>query len=192
MQLFAERGLENVTYGDIARKARLSRPLIYFYFPDLQTLFMEAIILGSAELHRRFMGAVSPAQRGIEQIMAIGRAYVAFATEEPALFQLLAHNESKQPTDEPEHPLTEECTRHYDAIMALLVAALQKGVRDRSIRRDIGDPGKVAVCLWGLTHGLIQLAATKQPTIECKLGAPFADMPGFGLDLICRSLRAGK
>lgn len=191
ISLFAEHGLENVTYGDIARKARLSRPLVYFYFPDLQTLFLEAIILGSAELHRRFTSAVTPAQRGLEQIMAVGRAYVAFALDEPALFQLLAHNETKQAgEEEAEHPLMAECTRHYDGIMGLLVAALQKGMRDGSIRPDIGDPGKVAVCLWGLTHGLIQLTATKQPSIECKLGTAFPDLPDFGLGLICRSLAA--
>jgi AcrR family transcriptional regulator len=190
--LFAERGLENVTYGDIARKARLSRPLVYFYFADLQTLFMEAIILGSAELHRRFMAAIKPQQRGLDQIMAIGRAYVDFARDEPAHFELLAHNESKQTKEHAEHPLMEDCMRYYDGIMSLIVTALHKGMRDGSIRKDIGDPGKVAICLWGLTHGLIQLAATKEPVLAAKLGAPFTDLPDYGLDLICRSLSATK
>ncbi|MFI5337466.1 MAG: TetR/AcrR family transcriptional regulator [Opitutales bacterium] len=192
VRLFAERGMENVTYGDIAKAAKLSRPLIYFYFPDLETLFLEAIVLGGAELHRRFQAAVRPTEQGLDQIMSIGRAYVGFARDEPAAFQLVAHNESKQSLDQEDHPLTQECQRYYDGIMGLLVTALQKGVRDGSIRPDLGDPGKVAICLWGLTHGLIQVSATKQSSIECKLGVPFPDLPDFGLDLIRRSLQAAK
>ncbi|MBI3884888.1 MAG: TetR/AcrR family transcriptional regulator [Opitutae bacterium] len=190
IRLCAERGMENVSYGDLARATRLSRPLIYFYFPDLQTLFMEALLLSSAELHRRFLAAVDPAQPGLAQINAIGRAYFTFAQEEPALFAFLAHDESKQPKGHREHPLRARCLADLDSTMSLIVGALQRGRRDGSIRRDLGDPGKVAVCLWGLTHGLIQLAITKQPVLEDKLGAPFADLPAFGLDLIARSLRA--
>jgi AcrR family transcriptional regulator len=192
IQLFAERGMENVTFGDIAQATRLSRPLIYFYFPDLETLFLEAVIIGSAAVHQRFLVAAKPGLNGLAQIMAIGGAYVRFAQEEPQLFQLLAHKETKPSPAEAEHPLGEECHRHFDGIMGVLVAALQKGVRDGSIRRDLGDPGKVAVCLWGLTHGLIQITATQQPTIERKLGAPFADLPEFGLDLVRRSLAAPR
>jgi len=188
VRLFAERGMENVTFGDIAKAAKLSRPLVYFYFPDLQSLFFETLLVACTEVHRRFQAAARPSLSGLEQMMAIGRAYVSFAQERPALFHCLAHNESKHDPERLEHPLHQQCTGVFDGIMGLMVAALQKGVRDGSIRADLGDPGKVAICLWGLTHGLIQLNVTKQPTIEEKLGAPFADMPEFGLDMIRRSL----
>ncbi|MBI2510900.1 MAG: TetR/AcrR family transcriptional regulator [Opitutae bacterium] len=194
IRLFAQRGMENVTFGDIAKAARLSRPLVYFYFPDLETLFLEAVIVGSGKVHQRFQHAIRPSLAGLDQIMALGAAYVQFARDEPELFQLLAHKETKQSSpDKPEHPLETECRRVFGGIMDILVAALKKGREDGSIRRDIGDPAKVAVCLWGLTHGLIQIAATQQPTIECKLGAAAAtDLPDFGLDLLCRSLAAPK
>lgn len=194
IRLFAERGVENVTFGDIAKAARLSRPLVYFYFPDLETLFLEAVVVGSTKVHQRFQHAVRPNLNGLDQIVAIGAAYVQFARDEPEQFHLLAHKETKQASpDNPEHPLETECHRQFSGIMDTLVAALKKGVQDGSIRRDIGDPAKVAVCLWGLTHGLIQITTTQQPTIECKLGAAAAtDLPDFGLDLVCRSLAAPK
>lgn len=192
VRLFTERGMENVTFGDIAKAAKLSRPLVYFYFPDLQSLFFETLLVACTEVHRRFQAAARPSLSGLEQMMAIGRAYVSFAQERPELFHCLAHNESKHAPEHLEHPLHQQCTAVFDGIMGLMVAALQKGVRDGSIRADLGDPGKVAICLWGLTHGLIQLNVTKQPTIEEKLGAPFADMPEFGLDMIRRSLAPVK
>lgn len=188
VRLFAERGMENVTFGDIAKAAKLSRPLVYFYFPDLQSLFFETLLVACIEVHRRFQAAARPNLSGLDQMLAIGRAYVSFAQERPELFHCLAHNESKQPPEELDHPLHQQCTGIFDAIMGLMVAALHKGMRDGSIRADLGDPGKVAICLWGMTHGLIQLSVTKQPTIDEKLGAPFTNMPDFGLGIIQRSL----
>lgn len=190
IELFAERGMDNVNFGDIARKARLSRPLVYFYFPDLEKLVFETLIIAAERLHRHFMAALHPSDCGLDQIMAIGRAYVSFSQDEPALFEILAHKESNQMQKGSTEPIAEDCQRHYDAIMSLLVAALQKGIRDGSIRKDVGDTGKVAICLWGLTHGLIQLASNQMDTLETNLGASFKDLPAFGLDLISRSLRA--
>jgi AcrR family transcriptional regulator len=190
VRLSARLGMENVGYGEIAKETRLSRPLIYFYFPDLPTLFLEALCHGSAGVHRYFLSAVKPEDTGLEQIMAIGQAYVRYAQENPDYFELMAHNESKQPMKQEGSPLYQQCMMYYDNTMGLLVAALRKGVKDGSIRRDIGEPAMVAVCLWGLTHGLIQLAATKQSTLETNFGPAAAALPDFGLDLICRSLRA--
>jgi len=38
---------------------------------------------------------------------------------------------------------------------------LETGVRDGSIRADLGDPRVVSNALWGMTHGVVQLASTK-------------------------------
>ena len=189
IELFAERGMDSVTFGDIAKRAKLSRPLVYFYFTDLESVVFEAIIIASERLHRHFMSAIRPTDCGLDQIMAIGRAYVSFSRDESALFEILAHKESNQNW---EAEGQEECQRHYDAIMSLLVASLQKGIRDGSIRKDVGDTGKVAICLWGLSHGLIQLAKNQMETLETNLGAAFKDLPDFGLDLIRRSLAAKR
>ncbi len=193
-QLFAERGMENVTFGDIARSARLSRPLVYFYFPDLETLFLEAVVVATSKLQQRFLHSLRPSLNGLDQLMALGAAYVQFARDEPALFQLLAHRETKSNSAEKSaHPLETECHTRFSGIMDVLGATLRQGIADRSIRPDVGDPAQVAVCLWGLTHGLIQISTTQLPTIESKLGAAAAaGLPDFGMDLLRRSLAARK
>lgn len=187
-RLFAEHGVENVTFSSIAKATRLSRPLIYFYFPDLQSLFLETMLAASNELLRRFQAAVRADLNGIDQMMAIGHAYVQFALDEPALFHCLAHNEAKQHPESHEHPTYGQCLVAFDGIMGLMVMALHKGIRDGTIRADLGDPVKVAISLWGLCHGLIQLHATKQTLIEEKLGSAFPELPDFGLDFIRRGL----
>ena len=192
VRLCARHGMENLTFGAIARETGLSRPLVYFYFPDLATLLLEALRLGSTELHARFLAAVRPDTAGLEQIRALGRAYVVYAREQPEMFELLAHNESKQPHGLTEHSAQPACLENQTAVLGLLVTALQRGRRDGSIRRDLGDPMQVALCLWGQTHGLIQLAATKLPGLAEQLGPASAGFTDFGLDLICRGLAAKK
>ena len=186
-ELFHEKGVENVTFGHIARRVKLSRPLVYFYFPDMATLIMEAALLASEKLHRHFMSAMKPSDKGVDQIFAIGRAYVRFARDEALWFELISHSGPSKIKDR-EHPLMEDCQRYHDAIMGLLVSALQKGMRDGSIRKNVGDPGKVATCLWGMTHGLVELSLAKGQVLEENLGTAFPDLPEFGLDLIRRSL----
>jgi len=51
-----------------------------------------------------------------------------------------------------------------DAVIAVIVKALQQGQADGTIRKDIGNPVQVCVMLWAFTHGLIQIATNK--TVE--------------------------
>lgn len=189
-RLFAERGMENVTFGEIASAAGLSRPLVYFYFPDLLSLFVAATHAASVELHGRFRAAVDPAASGLVQIMSVGQAYARFSLEEPDLFLLVAQHEAKQSAALQAHPQQLENQREFAGIMDLMTAALHKGVRDGTVRPDLGDLGKVAICLWGLTHGVLQLHVNQRAAVAQRLGAGFDDMPDFGLALIRRMLCA--
>jgi hypothetical protein len=47
-----------------------------------------------------------------------------------------------------------------------MVGILSAGVRDGSIRADLGDPVVAAAVLWGFTHGVIQVAATRGKVLE--------------------------
>jgi hypothetical protein len=46
-----------------------------------------------------------------------------------------------------------------------MVGAIEAGIRDGSVRPDVGPPAVVSVTLWGFMHGVIQLAATKANVI---------------------------
>jgi hypothetical protein len=43
----------------------------------------------------------------------------------------------------------------------IVVASLEAGQRDGSIRADVGDLQVTSRVLWGFTHGLTQIAITK-------------------------------
>ncbi len=189
--LFYRHGIDRVTFGAVAKKARLSRPLVYFYFPDKRTLFVEACLLAGQQLAGRFVAASTGAPTGLDAVEAIGRAYVAFQEEEPALFFLLmAHtpaDRAKLTGDSPEACMVQQEL----AVMNLVTDSVKRGIADGSIRPDVGDPLTVALCLWGFTHGLAQLGATQRATIEDFHGTPIARFRDTGFQTLRRSLQAG-
>jgi AcrR family transcriptional regulator len=155
------RGWDAVTMEQVARHARLSRALVYLYFKDKADLHAALCAEASAVLHRRFAEAVARHRRGADQCEAIGRAYVAFAAELPSYFEALSRFEARAPNTEDPDSSDLRAVRGHERIKTLMEEAIERGMADGSIRTDIGDPRVVGIALWGMTHGIIQIATTK-------------------------------
>lgn len=190
-KLFAERGIENVTFGDIARATGLSRPLIYFYFPDRDTLFFEAVTRSIQELHSRFVTAVKPHLNGLDQIVAIGRAYLAYLQDRPACFRLLGAHGAKKKYSGAKHQAMEAQIEETSArTLNLLTSTLARGMKEGVLRKDLGDLLQVAVCLWGFTQGIGQLVATAGEHLHDEHGLDLSATIETAFDLLRRSLVA--
>src|SRR5215831_7806472 len=146
----ASVGWDALTMDQVARRARLSRALMYGICER-----------GLATLRQRFAEAVARHRLGLDQIVGAGRAYIAFSQEFPVYFDILARCELREVNTVEATPNEAACQAAGAALQALMVAVLETGVRDGSIRADLGDPKVVANTLWGMTHGALQLAATK-------------------------------
>lgn len=159
--VFARVGVEKATMDQVARLARLSRALLYVYFEDKIDLHMGVCERGLVELRRRFVAAAARHELGIDRIEAIGRTYVAFASECPVYFEALARFEMLHPDPEAFFNEQQGCVVAGDAVHDFIVEVLGIGIRDGSIRKDLGDRDLTAITLWGVMHGIIQLIATK-------------------------------
>lgn len=153
-------GWDDMTMDQVARKARLSRALLYVYFKDKQDLLFGLCERALGVLGQRFLEAVSRHKHGFEQMLAIGRAYVAFSQEFPVYFEVVARCEVLTP--DPEVESNEAAVLHRgDQARGLMVSVIERGIHDGSIRPDVGDPKVVSTVLWGFMHGVLQLASTK-------------------------------
>src|SRR6187551_1894780 len=125
-----EVGLDALTMDDVARRARLSRALLYVYFQDRSDLMFGLAERAMSMLHARFVEAAERNKTGLAQVSAMGRAYVAFSQEFPVLFDALARCElqSSEPTQG--SPSEQACAIGGDRLQACLVAAIETGVRD--------------------------------------------------------------
>jgi AcrR family transcriptional regulator len=159
-QLYAEKGWDAVTMDQVAKTARLSRALVYVYFRDKEELLFGIGERAMQLLRERFEAAVARHPLGIDQVEAIGRAYMAFAVEFPHYFDFCmrfqAHSTSPEPGSN-----EGRCAVKGDEAIGVCIRAIHTGIADGSIRRDVGDPTHLAIALWGFTHGSTQLATAK-------------------------------
>lgn len=190
LAVFAEKGVEAATIGDIADRARLSRTLVYVYFKDKDELEWAVCDYVDEILLRRFEAASAPPGTGLQRVARIGRAYVRFAREEPGMFGLMSRSQARvaELANSADGTPGETIGESGRAHLALIARLLVDGVADGSVRRDLGNPIEVAVCLWGMTHGLIQIAALKGDLLGEHLGVQPESMVEHGIELITRSL----
>jgi len=184
-----EVGLDALTMDDVARRARLSRALLYVYFQDRSDLMFGLAERAMGMLHQRFVDAAERHRTGLEQVSAMGRAYVAFAHEFPVLFDALARCELESPDPEKASPSEQACMIGGDRLQATLVTSIETGVRDGSIRSDIGSPMLMSVTLWGFMHGIIQLTTTKSHALAHHGVAPAA-LIDHAISMITRDLKS--
>jgi AcrR family transcriptional regulator len=161
IELYREVGWDAVTIDQVAKRARLSRALVYVYFQDKDELHAAIVLRAFELLDRRFAEAAGRARLGIDKVEALGRAYVAFAHELPHFFNACARFESSEPQQIKPDSVLAACVAAGNRVHEHTVSALETGMRDGTIRNDIGETKVVAISLWGFSHGLIQIAMTK-------------------------------
>lgn len=168
--VYAESGWDSVTMDQVARRARLSRALVYVYFKDKSDLHLALVERSLDVLRDRFEAARRDRANGFEQLVAIGRAYMDYSRATPHYYDACARYQAHacDPAS-PGHDLPPNEAACIDAgrrVQSLIVQSIEQGVADGSVRPDIGDPDTTAIVLWAYTHGLIQVLATKGGQIE--------------------------
>jgi len=156
-----EVGIHAMTMDQVARKARLSRALLYVYFQDKSDLLFGLCNRALDILQQRFLDAVARHKEGLAQVEACGRAYFAFAREFPVYEAALAAFEAHSLEQISQDGNVSACVLAGDRVHAVLIAAIERGMKDGSIREDAGPPPMISFTLWGFLHGVIQLATNK-------------------------------
>jgi TetR/AcrR family transcriptional regulator len=154
-------GIEALTMDQVARRARISRALLYVYFHDKSDLHFALCERALALLLTRFEQAAARLGSGLEQIRAIGRAYVAFAAEFPVHFEALSRFQAHDVVGAPAPGNVAACFAAGERVHQIMFAAIEAGQRDGSIAASAGTPVAISITLWGFMHGIIQLISTK-------------------------------
>ena len=75
------------------------------------------------------------------------------------------------------------CQVAGDQVISSVVQAIETGIRDGSIRADVGDPFLLALTLWAFTHGIIQIAMAKGPDLA-RRGVAIQDFSNYAFQLL--------
>jgi TetR/AcrR family transcriptional regulator len=187
-RLYAEKDWDRVTMEQVARSARLSRGLVYVYFRDKAELLFGIGERAMKMLTERFEAAAARHTSGLDKVEAIGRAYMAYAHEFPHYFNFCARFQAHSASPEPGSNEA-SCAAGGEASLGVVVRAIETGIRDRSIRADIGPPLLLAATLWSFTHGVIQLAMAKATELA-RLGVAVPELSEYATGLLRDTLKS--
>ncbi|GIF50243.1 TetR family transcriptional regulator [Asanoa ferruginea] len=88
LDLVAERGAQGFTLAETSRRAGVSVAAPYKHFADKDALLAELARLGYEQQHTRFAAAMAGSDDPAEQLAAFAAAYVQFASDSRALFEI--------------------------------------------------------------------------------------------------------
>ena len=191
--LYAKQGWDALTVDQVAKRARLSRALVYVYFRDKEALLFAIGERAMRLLRDRFIQAAAEPARGMDKVEGIGRAYMAYAYEFPHYFDFCSRFQAHSVALDPgSHEGA--CRLAGDEAIGVVVQAIEAGLNDGSIRADVGDPLLLATTLWAFTHGIIQLAMAKGSDLA-RFGIAIPDFSNYAFGLlraVAQSAPAGK
>jgi TetR/AcrR family transcriptional regulator len=181
-KLYSKHGWDAVTMDQVARSARLSRALVYVYFRDKEDLLFAIGDRAMQLLKTRFDAVAAGPGTGLQHIEAIGRAYMGYALEFPHYFDVCSRFQSHAMGLEPSANET-ACHLAGDQVIGTVVAVLETGIRDGSLRKDIDDPLMLAFSLWAFTHGITQLVMAKGADLA-RRGITVPDFSNYAFKLL--------
>jgi AcrR family transcriptional regulator len=164
-RIIFSKGYDDATLDDIAEKAELSKGTLYLYFKNKEELYLAVLLRGFDILHGMFQEAVRQNVKGIERLLAIGRAYIRFYHEHHHYFINLLFFENRHLMLDKQNRYEKECVEKVNAIFNILITAVQAGIDDGTVREDI-DPIKTALLLWAQTNGVLQTLVMKKEIID--------------------------
>lgn len=148
LDLIQSEGLEGFSMREVARRAGVSHQAPYHHFTDRESILAEIVAEGFQKLRDDMLVVLEGVKDPAARLTAIGKAYVAFALEHPALFKLMFRSEM---VHQERHKNAQTCAL---SAFDVLVDVVNNVAGDRSAP---GAPSPLVLASWSLAHGLATL-----------------------------------
>ncbi len=184
-EIFFEKGIENATMDEVAKKAEFSKGTLYLYFKNKDEILHAIIARGLEILRNMFKKAADKEKTGILKIRAIGKAYLQFSNRHPQHFEFMQHKEIHKMDKEKieNNPNYAICNQLGNEIFKVIQEATISGIADGSIRKDI-DPVKISLVLWGHSAGVLQIVRAKEEMVKQMFNLKAEDIVQYSYNLM--------
>ncbi|MCB2190773.1 MAG: TetR/AcrR family transcriptional regulator [Deltaproteobacteria bacterium] len=119
-RLFGRKPFEQVSMREIAQEAGIAVSSIYRYFPDQQSLFVEAFVLGTQEIIARVDQRIASGQ--LSNLSDFSLMYLDFLIEHDHYFRMMTHfmldGQLSGPLLEKLNQATRSILEQFDRLMA--------------------------------------------------------------------------
>jgi AcrR family transcriptional regulator len=187
---FLESGFDATTMASVARRARLSKGLLYHYFRDKDDLLMAITLDGLEHLRAEFRRVADTKRTGLEKTIAVGLAYLGFSDVFPLHFEAMDRFDAKEIDTKQGEAFERECVKASAAVHSVVIESIQIGIQDGSIREDVGDPAMTAILLWSFLHGVQQVVRKKGSMLKEGYGFERATVEEQAIAFCRRNLAA--
>jgi AcrR family transcriptional regulator len=177
--LVDSEGVDAISMRALAREAGVSSAAPFRHFADKQVLLDAVADKAATELERKLDQSAEECGDALTQFRAMSVAYVRFAAEHPALFDLIHSTESVSVGF-----LGEVKDERRLKLIALIIEGQNAGLIPES------DPELIALTSEALTHGLARMIVDRHPRLrtlsteearQLALAATPLLQPGIGL-----------
>ncbi len=170
IKLFGEKGMHHTTMDEVAKLARISKGLTYFYFKSKEELYLAITKKGFEELKEVFQHTFQSGREevGFDNMNALVKNFLAFAEEKKVLHEAMVeflglvskYNDPEKRKKIPEPLLKSNYFKkllnlQYD-IPSIGVSIISKGIRDGSIRPEL-QPETTFYLIWTMLLGYERL-----------------------------------
>ena len=163
---FERHGYENFSLRRVAERIGYSPTTIYLHFENKDALLLETVKSGFAAFDRAIAQAAGASDAPLQQLEALGRAYIGWGIANPTLYRLMFMQPADfhlmprllgigTPAAERESANT---NAHRVTAQELLLGSIERGIAQGVLRA--GDATQMADALWASAHGLVSLAAS--------------------------------
>lgn len=183
--IIADKGAEAFTLREAARRLGVNHRAAYRHFADKTSLLSAVAEQGFVALidGARAEIAAAAASDAEARLLALARAYVAFADAHPAHFRVMFGprvNEARPPSGLPATGIIGEAYGLLEAEIRAAIAGASGGTTDPG-DADVTD---ALIAFWAVLHGLASLVLMKRVAV-----AP-AELPGWIDRIVGLTLRS--
>src|SRR5512133_185977 len=157
-RVFASRGTAGATMQEIALAAGVSKGALYLLFDSKDALYYQLVVTVVDQLLANMQRVAASHGSGYERARALLLTYAHYYAEDGARFRIALGWLAPDFQLNDSLPSAVVYRSHIVQIMGLVVAAVEDGQRDGSIRPELDARKTVLIC-WGGLLGLLFLRA---------------------------------
>ncbi|MEJ5252665.1 MAG: TetR/AcrR family transcriptional regulator [Chthonomonadetes bacterium] len=155
--LFAERGFEATSIGEIALRAHVNRALLYYYFEHKEDLYHQLLQEGVSKLREVVLAALNVTSSARDAIRTFLQGYLRIAHHNPGLVRIVYREiVGAQRGDQQSKELVQQFMR----TIAQMEEVLQRGIKSGELVPH--DTSKSVYILLGMTNIFVTLTYLEQ------------------------------
>jgi Transcriptional regulator len=167
---FFEKGFDGVSMDEIARELELSKPTLYLYFKNKESLFLAVVMRGVVTLRDRFKAAVERETTGLAKARGYINEFFDYARENQEQYRLLNFARTRQFMSvirSGEVDIARDFGNISLEMISLLIDSVELGKTDGTMRKDI-DPIETAIFLSMACEGAVRMTPEWELLLKMK------------------------